>query len=106
MIATPFSLGTFSFAGCPPFAGVVLGDRVIAVTALQPLCEQLGRPLSTPETVFGLLQAWERNFPVLQASIDDLDLAGPQTVESLGRDAVKIHAPVLYPRQIFCPGAN
>src|SRR5258708_19750717 len=106
MIATPFSLGTFSVAGCPPFAGVVIGDRVIAVTALQPLCEELGRPLSTPETVFGLLQAWDLNFPVLQASVADLELAGAQAVESLGLDAVKIHAPVLYPRQIFCAGAN
>jgi hypothetical protein len=56
-IATPFSLGTFSVAGCPLFAGVIVSDRVIAVTALQPLCEELGRPLSMPETVFGLLQA-------------------------------------------------
>ncbi len=84
-MAIPFSLGTFSVAGCPPFAGVVISNRVIAVTALQPLCEELGRPLSTPETVFGLLQAWDRNFPVLQASIDDLELAGAQEVESLGR---------------------
>src|SRR2546427_366562 len=103
-MAIPFSLGTFSVAGCPPFAGVVVGDRVIAVTALQTLCEELGRPLLTPETVFGLLRAWDRNFPVLQASIADLDLA--QGVESLGLDAVKIHAPVLYPRQILCSGAN
>jgi 2-keto-4-pentenoate hydratase/2-oxohepta-3-ene-1,7-dioic acid hydratase in catechol pathway len=73
------------------------------VTALQPLCEALGRPLSAPETVFGLLQAWERNAPVLQASVAGLDLA---TVESLALEAVKVHAPVLYPRQIFCAGAN
>ena len=105
-MATPFSLGTFSIAGCPPFAGVVIDNRVIAVTALQPLCEELGRPLSSPETVFGLLQAWDRNFPVLRACIADLDLTGAHTVESLKLDAVKVHAPVLYPRQIFCAGAN
>ncbi len=103
---TPFSLGTFSVAGCPPFAGVVVSERVIAVTALQPLCEELGRPLSAPETVFGLLQAWDRNFPVMQASVADLDIAGTQELESLSLDAVKIHAPVLHPRQIFCSGAN
>ncbi len=105
-MARPFSLGTFSVAGCPPFAGVVIGDRVIAVTALQPLCEELGRPLSTPETVFGLLQAWDRNFPVLQVAIDELQREGEQSVESIALDVVKIHAPVLYPRQIFCAGAN
>jgi 2,4-didehydro-3-deoxy-L-rhamnonate hydrolase len=106
MIATPFSLGTFSIAGCPPFAGVVLGDRVIAVTALQLFCEKLGRPLLMPETVFGLLQAWDHNFPILEASIVDVERTGMQAVESLGLNAVKIHAPVLYPRQIVCAGAN
>ncbi len=105
-MATPFSLGTFSVAGCPPFAGVVLGDRVIAVSALQPLYEKLGRLLSLPETVFGLLQAWDHNFPILQASVAEVERAGTQAVESLGLNAVKIHAPVLYPRQIFCAGAN
>src|SRR5947209_2799106 len=105
-MAIPFALGTFSVAGCPPFAGVVIEDRVIAVTALQPLCEKRGGPLLTPETVFGLLQAWERNFPVLQAAIEELQHAGEQAGESVALDAVKTHAPVLYPRQVLCAGAN
>jgi 2,4-didehydro-3-deoxy-L-rhamnonate hydrolase len=103
MTAT-FSLGTFSIAGCPPFAGIVLDDHVISVTAFQAHCEQFGSPLSQPETVFGLLQTWNRNFPTLQACIDEL--VDKQAIESLALDAVKVHAPVLYPRQIFCAGAN
>ena len=109
MISTPFLLGTFSIAGCPPFAGIVVGDRMTAVTALQPLCEELGRPLISPETVFGLLQSWERNFPILQAAVGELQRAGESSVgtaESIALDTVKTHAPVLYPRQIFCAGAN
>ncbi len=109
MTSTPFSLGTFSIAGCPPFAGLVIGDRMLAVTALQPLCEELGRPLSSPETVLGLLQSWERNFPVLQAAVDELQREGEGSVEPaewVSLDKVKTHAPVLYPRQIFCAGAN
>ncbi len=105
-MAIPFALGTFSVAGCPPFAGVVIEDRVTAVSALQPLCEKLGGPLLMPETLFGLLQAWDRNFPVLQATIDELKRASEQSVESVALEGVKIHAPVLYPRQIFCAGAN
>jgi 2,4-diketo-3-deoxy-L-fuconate hydrolase len=105
-MTTPFSLGTFSVAGCPPFAGVVVGERVIAVTALQPLCDKLGQPLSAPETVFGLLQTWERNLSALQASVANLELTDSHAMEALGLDTVKIHAPVLYPRQIFCAGAN
>ncbi len=105
-MSTSFSLGTFSVAGCPPFAGVVVGERIVAVTALQSLSEASGAPLSAPETVFGLLQAWERNFPILQAGVAALALAGAHAVESLDIGAVKVHAPVLYPRQIFCAGAN
>ncbi len=105
-MAIPFALGTFSIAGSPPFAGVILENRVTAVAALQPFCESLGRPLSEPETVFGLLQAWERNFPVLQASINELKFADKEPVKSVALDMVKTHAPVLYPRQVFCAGAN
>ena len=101
-----FSLGTFSVAGCPPFAGLVLDDRVMAATALQSVCEELGRPLFMPETVFGLVQAWDRNFSILQAALEELQLVGEQPVESVSLDAVKTHAPMLYPRQVFCAGAN
>ncbi len=105
-MTTFFSLGTFSVAGCSPFAGIVIGDRVMAVTALQPFCQEPDRLLLTPETVFGLLQAWDRNFPVLLAAIDEMQHANEQSVESVRLDSVKTHAPVLYPRQIFCAGAN
>lgn len=105
-MTTPFSLGTFSVAGCPPFAGVVLDDHVIAVTALQPLCEKRGKVLLMPETIFGLLQAWDHNYPILQSVIDEVQHAGEQAVELVALQAVKTHAPVLYPRQIFCAGAN
>ncbi len=105
-MAIPFALGTFSIAGSSPFAGVIFDDQVLAVTALQPLCEELGRPLSEPETIFGLLQAWERNFPVLQTAIHELKHGDEQTVKPVALDSVKIHAPVLYPRQVFCAGAN
>ena len=108
-MVTHFSLSTFSVAGCSPFAGIVLNNRVLAVTALQPLCEELGRPLSDPETVFGLLQAWDRNFPVLQAALNELQRESEQSMglaKSVALDAVKTHAPVLYPRQVFCAGAN
>ena len=101
-MTVPFLLGTFSVAGCPPFAGVVIEDCVIAVTALQPFCQDLGRQLNGPETVFGLVQDWERNFPVLRASLVELLNRGLQSVASIKLDQMTIHAPVLYPRQVIC----
>ena len=99
-----FALGSFSIAGCPPFAGVVIGERMMAVTALQPLAERMGHLLSMPESVFGLLQDWEHNVSMLQSIVDELQ--GEQSIEWVKLDTVKTHAPLLYPRQIFCAGAN
>ncbi|WP_069806225.1 fumarylacetoacetate hydrolase family protein [Thermogemmatispora onikobensis] len=105
-----FALGSFSIAGCPPFAGLVLDERVIAVHALQPLCERLGQPLSDDGSVLGLLQQWERNLAALQRAVDTL--AEPVATAIISEQhwlplaAVHVHAPILYPRQIFCAGAN
>lgn len=105
-MSVSFALGSFSIAGCPPFAGVVIGERMVAVTALQSLAEKQGCLLSMPETVFGLLQDWERNFAVLQSLVDELQGAGEQSIAWVELDTVKTHAPLLYPRQVFCAGAN
>src|SRR5579884_1392501 len=105
-----FALGSFSIAGCPPFAGLVLDERVIAVHALQPLCERLGQPLSDDGSLLGLLQQWERNLAALQRAVDAL--AEPVAAAIISEQhwlplaAVHVHAPILYPRQIFCAGAN
>ena len=40
MSPAPYALGSFSVAGCPPFAGLVAGDRVVAVAALAPCAER------------------------------------------------------------------
>ena len=102
-MTTFFKLATFSVAGSPPFAGVVINNQVIAVTALQPICARLGNSLTQPESVFGLLQARDANVAALQAALADAQFASLATV-ALG--AVQTHAPILYPRQIFCAGAN
>lgn len=102
-MTTFFALGTFSVAGCSPFAGIVINDHVIAVSALQSLCEKSGGTLIAPATTFGLLQTWEHNFSVLQESMAAIETV---VVSSLTLDTVKIHATLLYPRQIFCAGAN
>ena len=88
-----FSLGTFSIAGSPPFAGVVVNERVMRVSDL----------IGKDETVFGLLQDWENNMAALHAAVAQLV---PQPVRfSLSAD-LQAQLPVQYPRQIFCAGAN
>lgn len=115
MVATgkraSFALGTFSLAGCPPFAGLVLnGDRVIAVDALRELCRELGQPAVAAPTTLALFEHWATALPVLRAAADAL--ASPASAaaraaaeQMVPMNTLKVHAPVAA-RQIFMSGAN
>lgn len=89
-----FQVGTFSVAGCPPFAGVVKDERVVALNAWATM---------RGESIFTLLQNWEHHFPLLRDAVADPGFAARASVPL---SAVQVHAPILYPRQIFCAGAN
>ncbi|MEX5748029.1 fumarylacetoacetate hydrolase family protein [Massilia sp. X63] len=101
---TGFKLGSFSTAGAPAFAGLVQGDRVIALHALRKLAEAKGLQLSGSESVFALLQNWQANFAVLSEALALGDQAG--ALDWVPVSSLKVHAPVELPRQIFCTGAN
>lgn len=106
-----FRLGTFSAAGCPPFPGLVIGEKVYAIHALEALAAELGYELKGAQTVLGLLDSWDKNFPALQAIAAALASNTPDPVARrvLETDALlsdlQVHAPV-QPRQIFQAGAN
>lgn len=86
----PFALGTFSIAGCPPFAGVVDGDRVVAVAAFPGVAG----------SVFELLQDWPENFEALTAGLETA-----RSTAFVSLDALTVHAP-FEPRTIYAAGAN
>jgi 2,4-didehydro-3-deoxy-L-rhamnonate hydrolase len=94
-----FALGTFSVAGSPSFAGLVVDDKVIAVRAL-------GRPLAAGGSMLSVLDDWDTNFGLLQSAADRA-FAGEVPGELLVPvEQLRIHPPVDMPRQIFCCGAN
>lgn len=115
MVATgtqaDFALGTFSLAGCPPFAGLVMnGDRVIAVDALRDLCRELGQPLIDASSTLALFEQWAAAMPMLQAAANALaspaSSAARSAIERLvPMSTLKVHPPVAA-RQIFMSGAN
>jgi 2,4-didehydro-3-deoxy-L-rhamnonate hydrolase len=106
-----FRLGTFSVSGCPPFPGVVVAERVYAVHGLEELAAELGYALKGSQSVLGLLERWDQNFPALQAVVDALSSpTGGRTARRVLEagallDQLQVHAPV-QPRQIFQAGAN
>ena len=97
-----FKLGTFSSEGHPPFAGLVQGDQVHPLTALQPLLSGAGHTLGGADSLLTLLQDWERAFAALQAAV-----AHPGFAQLRGTPlaALQVEVP-LRPTQIFCAGAN
>jgi 2,4-diketo-3-deoxy-L-fuconate hydrolase len=110
-IRASFALGTFSLAGCPSFAGLVMnGDRVIAVEALRDLCRELDEPMVDAPTTLALFEHWALALPVLQAAADALanpaSTAARRLVEQMvPMGTLKVHPPVAS-RQIFMSGAN
>ena len=103
MAPVPIKFGSFSVAGCTPFAGLLLDDaQVLAVEALRPACRALDLPLSPAATLMKLMPDWNRNLASIRAALDggyDTSLTVP--VEQLRR-----HAPLSDPRQVICIGAN
>lgn len=95
--------GSFSIAGCAPFAGLIVDeDEVVAISALAAPCRARGLPLHGAETIDAMLGDWDRNI----ASIRQLLADGHDPQPRARLDQLRRHAPVAAPRQIICSGAN
>jgi 2,4-didehydro-3-deoxy-L-rhamnonate hydrolase len=110
-IRASFAVGTFSLAGSPPFAGLVMnGDRVIACAALRDLCRELGQPIVDAPTTLALFEQWATVLPALQAAADALASPDSPAARTAAQrlapmNTLKVHPPVAS-RQIFMSGAN
>ncbi len=95
--------GSFSIAGCTPFAGLVLDDdRVVAVAALEEACRGMDLPLAGVDTLDRFVLDWDRNVGSLRALFE----AGHVPERWATLDGLKRHAPIARPGQIICAGAN
>ncbi|MGI0140950.1 MAG: fumarylacetoacetate hydrolase family protein [Thermoplasmata archaeon] len=105
-----FRLGSFSSAGEPPFAGLVLGERIHAIAGLGKLERELGLHLHGVDSVLGLLERWDDNLPALRTIARALStgaqaLSADTLLSGAPLTQLRTHAP-LVPRQIFQAGAN
>src|SRR5664279_4866227 len=101
----PFALGTFSVAGCDPFAGLVLNGRVIAIEALRSLLASRGFVTPPRASVRDLLEDWPLAFRALSEAAELARTGAIAGVQSVDQSTLKAHMPVS-PRQVFCSGAN
>ena len=105
-----FALGTFSAGGSPPFAALVLRDKVAPIHALKPVFEKLGCAPLGSFSILGLLENWEESFTTLQRAAGLLQNDGGKSEEWRNilppSGQLKFRPPVDVPRQVFCSGAN
>ena len=106
--ADTFRLGTFSVAGCRPFAGLVLGECVIALRALQGALPGVATDFPPCDTMEALLRDWSRNFELLQQVVQTLSSgAAPELLRLfVPVSQLTVHAPVPSGGTVFCTGAN
>ena len=102
-----YVLGTFSIAGAPPFPGLLIAERVVALHALVPVCRRLGCELRNTGSLLTTLDDWPSNERALrQAAVHLTDHSEELARLSAPLGVLKVHAPLEQPRQIFCSGAN
>src|ERR1700692_4251510 len=96
-----FALGTFSVAGAPPFPGLIMAERVVALNALVPLCKRLGAALRGAGALLSVLAGWALNDKALaQAATYLQGNADAFAALSAPMGLLKTHAPLEQPRQI------
>ena len=88
---------------------MIINDQVYALSAVS---EHLRKKSCSIEgsggSMLDVLDHWSENLPRLQAAAAALANGQPDTLARSGTapDAVRFHAPIPQPRQIFCSGAN
>lgn len=108
-IQPAYGLGTFSIAGSPPFAGLMIQQQVLAIRALQPAAQALGLSLINPDDLLSVLDHWALNSDTLESLAQRVIAEGWESIQLTDRpvplELLTVHAP-LTPRQYFCSGAN
>lgn len=92
-----FRLGTFSSDTRAPYAGMLVGDRVIAVEALL-----------LPGTMQDLLSNWQQSFEALRRAATAIASGAEPTLVNQSRplSELQVHVPVPRPGTLYCSGAN
>jgi 2-keto-4-pentenoate hydratase/2-oxohepta-3-ene-1,7-dioic acid hydratase in catechol pathway len=78
MNGSPFKLATLAKPGASPFVAIVLGDDAIDLSAAHTAFRSAARKgtLSATDSIFGLLENWDANFPVLQEIVAFVEKEG------------------------------
>lgn len=105
--AAGFALGTFAHDARPAFMGLVIDDQVVPLGAALQHAGQSADAIPAGSTVFDILQDWQKHFVLLDEAVKKIR-AGTLPLGGLSMPLSQVRplAPVEFPRQILCAGAN
>jgi 2,4-didehydro-3-deoxy-L-rhamnonate hydrolase len=104
---TGFALGTFSTANSPPFVGLVIDDQVWTPRGALAQGGQSTDAISVNASLFDILQDWQKNFELLDEAVKKIRAGRPAPGQlATPLNQVRPLAPIAFPRQILCAGAN
>ena len=114
MTDTAFKLATYAGNPGGRFAAIVLGDTALDIGAVYPAYRQSRRgkagPLTATDSLLGMLEGWDHNFPVLQemvAFIEEEGIGSPRFAGSRAKiDGLRVLPPILRPGKIFNAAQN
>ena len=114
MNGTAFKLATYAAAPGAPFAAIVLGDHAIALGGVYGAYRDSARgkagPLTATDSVQGLLEGWDHNFPVLQeivAFIEDEGLASDRINGAMAKISdLRVLPPITRPGKMLNAAQN
>ncbi len=114
MNGTEFKLATYAGNPGRPFAAIVLGDTAIDIATAYPAYRDSPRgkagPLTATDSIDGMLEGWDRNFPVLQEIVAFIEQEGLGSERLKGGVAkiasLRVLPPVRRPGKIFNAAQN
>src|SRR5262249_53886160 len=103
----PFKLATFARPGAGPFVAIVLGDDAVELAPAHAAYRAAGRrgALTATDSMLGLLESWDANFPVLQEIVAFLEQEGRKP-RAETRASLRVLPPVIRPGKMFYAAQN
>jgi 2-keto-4-pentenoate hydratase/2-oxohepta-3-ene-1,7-dioic acid hydratase in catechol pathway len=97
-----YRLATYLDSADRPRAGMVVDDRIFDIA---DTLDGVAKPSGETASVLGILRRWFEFHPLLRQMAAEVR-GGAVRAEPLSLSATRLQAPVLYPGNVFCAGAN
>jgi len=110
MNGTPFKLATVvsTSTSTRPFVALLLGEETIGLAAAHGAYRAArgGASLSATDSILGLLEDWDANFPLLQETVAFVEKEGAPAGAAMTPTSLRLCAPVLRPGKMFYAAQN